>query len=187
MIKPVPLPAGTTLRLLEAGDAPALLEAYRRNHDHLATFDPARAESFYTLTVQQSRLETSLERMDAGLLLSTVIERDGQILGTANLNNIIYGALCSAAVGYWVDGGELRQGLATGLVAALCRIADEELGLHRLEASVSPRNVASQGVLAKSGFEEYGRVSRYLYINGSWQDSILTHKILNDRPPAVLP
>lgn len=187
MIKPVPLAAGATLRQLTADDAPAQLDAFRRNHDHLSTFDPARAPSFYTLEVQQARLDTMLERMDAGLQLNCVIERDGRILGGVNLNNIVYGALCSAAIGYWVDGGELRQGLATGVVEAMCRIADEELGLHRMEASVNPLNLASQGVLAKSGFEEYGRVSRYLYINGSWKDAILVQKILNDRPPRILP
>jgi ribosomal-protein-alanine N-acetyltransferase len=187
MIKPVPLPAGATLRLLAADDAPAQLAAYERNREHLSTFEPARAESYFTLEVQQSRLDTMLERMAAGLQLNTVIERDGLILGGGNLNNIVYGALCSAAVGYWVDGGVLRQGLATGLVAALAQIADEELGLHRLEASVSPLNLPSQGVLAKSGFEQYGLVSNYLYINGAWVDSLLMQRILNDRPPRVLP
>jgi ribosomal-protein-alanine N-acetyltransferase len=179
------LPAGATLRPLTVDDAPALLEAYLRNRAHLQTFDPVRPESFYTLEDQQFRLAEMVRRMTAGAQLNCAIVRDGRILGIANLSTIVRGALCSASVGYWVDAEELRQGLATGVVAAFCRIADQELGLHRLDASVSPLNTASQGVLAKSGFEQYGLATNYLYINGAWMDSILFQRILNHRPPTL--
>jgi ribosomal-protein-alanine N-acetyltransferase len=179
---PVTLPGGAILRPLETGDAPALLEAYLRNRAHLRRFDPARPDDFWTLAGQTSRLNLQLEQQQAGTLLATAIFRDGQILGCGTLNTIVRGVLCSTSLGYWVDAEMLRQGLASATVDALCRVADQELGLHRVSASTALTNLASQGVLAKNGFEKYGLAPRYLYINGSWQDSLLFQRILNDRP-----
>ncbi len=182
MILPVTLPAGAVLRPLEPGDAPALLDAYLRNRAHLRRFDPVRPDEFWTLAGQQRRLDVALQQQAAGAQLATVLLRESQILGCATLNTVVRGALCSAALGYWVDAEVLRQGLASATVDALCRLADQELGLHRVSASTSPMNLASQGVLAKNGFEKFGRAPRYLYINGSWEDSLLFQRILNDRP-----
>jgi len=57
-----------------------------------------------------------------------------------------------------------------------------ELGLHRLEAGTIVDNVASQGVLLRSGFVHYGTAERYLFIAGRWQDHHLYQRILNDAP-----
>ena len=185
MALPVTLPGGAILRSLETGDAPALLDAYLRNREHLRRFDPVRPEAFWTLAGQEQRLDSVLQQQSAGALLATAMVRDGQVLGTAMLNTIVRGASCSASLGYWVAADTLRQGLASATVAALCRLADQELDLHRLSASTSPANLASQGVLAKNGFEKFGFAERYLHINGAWSDAVLFQRILNDRPPAL--
>ncbi len=67
---------------------------------------------------------------------------------------------------------------------AACQTADGELGLHRLQVGTLVHNMRSQRVLAKSGFEQFGRADRYLHIDGAWQDHLLLHRILNDRHPA---
>jgi ribosomal-protein-alanine N-acetyltransferase len=180
----IPLPAGASLRLLEAQDAPALLDAFRRNREHLSVYDPVRPDSFWTLEGQQERLDSLLLAEQAGTGLGFAIFRDGRVLGCAFLNTIVRGALCAASLGYWVDVDEQRQGLAAATVAALCRLSDQELGLHSLAASTNPANLASQRVLAKNGFEEIGYAPKHLHINGRWQDSRLFQKILNDRPPS---
>jgi [ribosomal protein S5]-alanine N-acetyltransferase len=179
----VSLPAGAILRPLEADDAAALLDAYLRNREHLSAFDPVRPDAFWTLDGQRTRLDSMMQRHDAGTLLSCALLRDGQVLGCATLDNIVRGPFCSAHLGYWVDVDEVGQGLAAAAVAALCRIADEELGLHRIEASTAPHNLASQRVLAKNAFEQCGLARNYLHIAGRWQDSLLFQRILNDRPP----
>lgn len=52
-----------------------------------------------------------------------------------------------------------------------------ELGLHRIEAGTLPRNVASQRVLERNGFERFGLARRYLQIAGRWRDHVLFQKI----------
>ncbi|WP_319458904.1 GNAT family protein [Micromonospora sp. RTP1Z1] len=184
MIGPTSLPGGVILRPLDFGDAPALLDAYIRSREHLRPFDPVRPDSFWTLAGQQSRLDTMMQQQKEGRLLACAMLRDGRVLGCATLNTIVFGPFCSASLGYWVEPAEVGRGLASAAVAALCRIADEELGLHRIEASTSPLNLASQRVLAKNGFEQWGTARKYLHINGRWQDSHLFQRILNDRPPS---
>jgi ribosomal-protein-alanine N-acetyltransferase len=89
--------------------------------------------------------------------------------------------LRSGALGYWVDVEHLRRGLAVGMVEHACEQALAR-GLHRVEAGTLLHNVASQRVLLRCGFEEYGTAPSYLFIGGAWQDHRLYQRILHDRP-----
>ena len=183
MMTPVTLPAGVVLRQLADGDAAALAEAYQRNRDHLAPYEPARPDSFFTVAGQRARLNGLLRQAEEGQALPCALVRDGRVLGCATLREIVRGPVCEASLGYWVDAGSLRQGLAAAAVAALCRIADEELRLHRLEAGTAPGNLASQKVLGKNGFDQFGYAHQHLFVGGRWTDATLFEKVLNDRPP----
>ena len=181
----VPLSAGVVLRPLAVSDAAALLDAYLRNREHLRPFDPVRPASFWTLDGQVERVRSLVRQHADGETYACAMFRADRLVGCATLNTIVLGPFRSAALGYWVDAAETRQGLATGAVAAMCRIADEVVGLHRLEASTVPGNAASQRVLAKTGFERIGAAPAYLHLDGRWQDAVLFQRILNDRPPGL--
>jgi ribosomal-protein-alanine N-acetyltransferase len=185
MIGTVELPAGVRLRPLATGDAKALLAAYERNRDHLAPWEPFRPPSWYSVEGQQTRLDRLLAEYEKGEALPCALVRDGMIVGNATLRAIMYGPVCGAEMGYWIDSAFTRQGLATATVAALCRIADEELGLHRLAAGTAPENKASQGVLTRNGFQQWGYAHSHLFVAGRWGDAVMFEKILNDRPPAT--
>jgi ribosomal-protein-alanine N-acetyltransferase len=49
--------------------------------------------------------------------------------------------------------------------------------LHRIMAAYIPRNNKSGNVLSKLGFVKEGEAKAYLYINGGWEDHILTSKV----------
>ncbi|WP_405780350.1 GNAT family N-acetyltransferase [Streptomyces sp. NBC_00859] len=174
---------GIRLRPVELSDAEGLATTLNSNREHLGPWDPDRPESFYTEDGQRERIRVSLAERDAGRLMPWVLEETatGRIVGSVTLNNIILGPLCSGVLGYWVDAGFTGRGLASGAVEEVCRIARDELGLHRIEAGTLLDNVASQRVLAKCGFETYGVVPRYLHINGAWRDNRLFQRILHDR------
>ncbi len=182
MVDPVQLPGGAVLRPLAPGDAPAILDAYLRNREHLRPYEPVRPDSFWTLDGQQARLDELLRHQEDDAL-SCVIVRGARIIGGVNLSRIAYGPFGSGGLGYWVDEGETGRGLAGAAVGALCRIADEDLGLHRIEAGTLTGNLASQRVLAKNGFRQFGLARDYLYIAGRWQDHRMFERILNDRAP----
>ncbi|MFI1970787.1 alanine acetyltransferase [Streptomyces cinnamoneus] len=171
------------LRPAATDDAAALARAYRRNRDHLRPWEPNRNETFFTTEGQADRLRDMAALRRAGRMMPWVLaDGRGEIVGLVNLANIVHNAFRSTNLGYWVDAGHAGKGLATAAVLAVCRDADERLGLHRIEAGTVLTNTASQRVLEKCGFELIGTARNYLHIDGAWRDHLLFQKILNDRP-----
>jgi [ribosomal protein S5]-alanine N-acetyltransferase len=175
------LPEGYEIRELRRGDAGPLAEAYRRNVGHLAPWDPLRPERFYTEQGQAEVICAQLAAVASGTLVAWVIGCGERLVGRINLNNIVRGALWSGALGYWVDAEHQGRGLATAAVQVAVHGARAR-GLHRVEASTLVRNAASQQVLRKCGFEQYGLAPQYLFIAGEWQDHLLFQRILHDEP-----
>lgn len=180
----LPLSDGIRLRPLVREDAEALCAAYIRNREHLRPWEPARDARFHTPAGQADRIRDQLAERDTGRLLPWVLDDGERIIGIATLSNIVLGPFRNAYLGYWVDAGHTGRGLATGTTRAVLRVADERLGLHRVEASTRLDNAGSQRVLAKCGFERIGTAPRYLHIDGAWRDHAIFQRILNDRPPA---
>lgn len=176
------LPADYAIRPLAEDDAPALAAAYTRNRDHLAPWDPVRDPSFFTAAGQADMVARQLSLVRGRLLAAWVVTHGEQVVGRVNLNNIVRGVLCSGQLGYWVDHEHLRRGLAAEAVEHACRHG-RALGLHRVEAGTMVRNVASQAVLLRCGFERYGMAPRFLFLAGAWQDHYLYQRILHDDPP----
>ncbi|MEU6313909.1 GNAT family protein [Streptomyces sp. NPDC047014] len=176
---------GVEMRGVGLGDAAGLAEAFARNRAAMAHVEPVRPDAFYTERGQRERIEGVLAERDAGRIVSYVLVEaaGGAPVGALNLGSLIRGPLCGGIVGYWVDRAWQGRGLATAALEEVCRIAREELGLHRVEAGTLVDNLASQRVLAKAGFEQYGLAPRYLHINGAWRDHRLFQRILHDDPP----
>ncbi len=175
------LAEGYDVRPLRIEDATGLAAAYDRNRAHLARWDPARPDSYYTVAGQEDALVRQLSLVQGGLLASWVLTHGEDLVGRVNLNNIVRGVLQSAAVGYWVDQDHLRRGLASAAVEHAC-VEGREMGLHRVEAGTMILNEASQRVLLKAGFTRYGTASKFLYLAGDWQDHHLYQRILHHDP-----
>jgi ribosomal-protein-alanine N-acetyltransferase len=78
-----------------------------------------------------------------------LIDENGSILGRFNLVDIDPG---TAELGYRVAQRVAGRGEATAAVREICQLAAAEFGLRKLWARTTLDNVASQRVLAKSGF-----------------------------------
>lgn len=174
-------PEGYQIRELAAEDAPGLADAYARNREHLAPWDPRRDESFYTAEGQTAALAGQLTSVRNGQLAAWVMTHEDRIVGRVNLNNIVMGVLRSASVGYWVDAEHVGRGLASGAVEFACAQARGRR-LHRVEAGTLVHNIASQRVLERCAFEFYGTAPKFLFIDGAWQDHRLYQRILHDDP-----
>jgi [ribosomal protein S5]-alanine N-acetyltransferase len=176
------LPDGYAIRPLSLDDAAALAAAYRRNREHLGPWDPERPESFYTEAGQDRNIRERLALEEQGLFRNhLLIGPGGDVVGRANIQNMIRGTMQGGTLGYWVDHGHLRRGLARAAVEFLEGQA-VELGLHRLEAGTMVDNVPSQRVLESLGYERYGLAPKLLFLNGAWRDHVLFQKLLHDRP-----
>lgn len=137
----------------------------------LAPFEPTRDESFFTEAGQAALIATVLSEAAAGRSHAFVITDDlGAFVGRISINSVVRGALQSASIGYGVRPDRQGEGWATSAVAAVIDFAFTDLRLHRLEASTLVDNRASQIVLARNGFTEFGLAPQYLQIAGAWQD-----------------
>ncbi|MEA5119106.1 MAG: GNAT family protein [Propionicimonas sp.] len=168
----------TVLRQLEPSDAAALTDLICRNRAFLAPWEPAHADSYFTLEGQQEAVELSLAKQAEGSGFSQVIlDETGAVAGRINLNNIVRGAFQSASVGYWLSEDAGGRGLATRAVNELAELAFGPLELHRLEAGTVPENHRSQAVLLRCGFERFGYAPCYLQIAGRWRDHLLFQRL----------
>lgn len=176
------LDEGYRIQALRAGDGAALAAAYRRNREHLRPWDPDRPETFYTDAGQEAEAERNLEASAEGRSYMFLLWHDDQVTGRVMLTNIVRAVLQSGTVGYWVDHEHLGRGLATACVGHVV-VQATKIGLHRLEAGTMVNNTASQAVLRRSGFQQYGVAERFLFLRGEWRDHVLFQRILHDDPP----
>ena len=148
---------------------------YRRNREAFAPFDPIQPEEFFTPGGQEERLTWDLEQAEAGRSFRFLLvqpRHPGKIIGLAGLNEIVRGAFQSCFISYKLDHTLWGQGYGVEAIAALTEWGFRNLGLHRVEANIMPRNLPSRRAAAKAGFEEEGLARRYLKINGVWEDHI---------------
>ncbi|WP_327367718.1 GNAT family N-acetyltransferase [Streptomyces sp. NBC_01217] len=175
------LDAEVRLRPVTPADAASLAVSLTRSRAYLRPWEPVRPDAFYTEQGQRERLAAILAERDEGRVMPWVLaDEQDRAVGAFTLSGIVLGVFRSAVLGYWVDVEHAGRGLATAAVERICELARDGLGLHRVEAGTVLDNVASQRVLAKCGFEQYGMAPRYLHINGEWRDHRLFQRILHD-------
>lgn len=165
------------LKILSPNEADQALKYYTDNKDFLAPFEPVRDSIFYTLAEQEALLREDMINAQKGQSVRFWIYlKDDKILnrpiGNLAFSNIVRGVFLNAFVGYKLDGQYLNKGYMTEALKKGVAIMFTEFGLHRLEANIMPRNIASLSVAKKAGFYEEGLAKKYLRINGVWEDHI---------------
>ncbi len=177
-----PLQLRTPRLLLKSGDdvtAEAVLDYFLRNKEFLAEWEILRQPQFYTLEAQKQMLAEDKVNSERGQLVKLWLckaEEPDRVIGSVALSNIVRGAFQSCHLGYRLDGTEQGKGYMTEAVKEIAAYAFQKLGLHRIEANVMPRNLASLKVTEKLGFYHEGLAKQYLRINGKWEDHI--HMVL---------
>ncbi len=180
MFDPQKITTDVHLRLLRPEDSSLLANAYLRNRDHLAPWEPDRQEEFFTEQFQVEDIERRLALAATGEAFPLALVSNGRLVGRFNLAGISRGPFQSAGLGYWIDKDYQGRGLSSAAVSAIVQVARTTLGLHRIEASTLIHNVASQQVLIKNGFHQIGMAPHYLRIAGTWQDHNLYQVLLHD-------
>ncbi len=144
-----------------------------------ALIAPWDATSRLTWEERHSRAQWRLHRSllvgaaRRGEVMPFAITVDGRFAGQVTVGGIQRGALRSAWVGYWVGSPFTGLGVCTAAVALVVVHMFTTAGLHRLEATIAPENVASRAVVGHLGFREEGLLRRYLDIAGGWKDHLL--------------
>jgi [ribosomal protein S5]-alanine N-acetyltransferase len=143
-----------------------------RNRDFFEPWEPVQSSRHFTLHGQREEIERALQdaKRDVRYAFGVFLREGDQLIGRVALSNVSRGAWQNATLGYYIDESYTRKGYATDAVLLTLQFAFGPAGLHRVQAAVLPRNTASRRVLEKAGFSREGRSTKYLQINGVWED-----------------
>ena len=165
------------LRLPTSEDVPAILQFFSENRAYFRPTDPPRPEAFYTTGYWMKRVRSIATDyvQDRGCNLF-LFKKPGTIeaVGYVNLSNFVRGAFQACYLGYGLAEESQGKGLMTEALRAAIDHAWGPLKLHRIMANYLPQNERSARVLKGLGFVVEGYAKDYLYIDGRWQDHVLT-------------
>ncbi|WP_320127472.1 GNAT family N-acetyltransferase [uncultured Sphaerochaeta sp.] len=170
------------LRRLSVADSSLLLDYRLRTRTFLQEWEPLRNDAFYTEEAARMLIEDEEKSFatETGLSLYIFNKGEEKIIGCATLSNIVRGVFQSCFLGYKLDEEEINQGKMTEALQKVIEIAFDEMQLHRIEASILPRNIRSKKVVEKLGFTQEGLSKAYLKIQGKWEDHV-HYALLNEK------
>ena len=101
-------------------------------------------------------------------------------MGTCGFNSLRFERGRRGEIAYDLGVAWWGRGVMAKIMPALVDFGFRGLGLHRLEALVTPGNDRSCGVLERHGFLREGVLRGYGYWKGRWHDQILYSRLLDD-------
>lgn len=172
-----------TLRLPSHSDFRDWSSLRAQSQAFLAPWEPAWADDHLSRRAFTHRVywAARAELQGTALPLFLIRREDNAFLGAITLDNIRRGPAQSGTLGYWVGECYARRGYMREAIRAVVHHGFTELDLSRIEAACLPENMASRGVLEKSGFKYEGVAQSYLQINGRWRNHVLYSNLRSDR------
>lgn len=163
-----------TLRMATPADAPAIVRYYTENKAFLEPWDPLRTPSFYTEAYWLERIRSDHEDFQAFRSLHLFIFEGSEAIGVVNLNGIVRGVAWYCNLGYGLAEKRQGQGIMREALELAIDYGFKQMNLHRIQANYMPHNRRSGGVLRRLGFTVEGYARDYLFLNGAWEDHVLT-------------
>lgn len=163
------------LRPLRVEDYPQWHEVRTRCREWLIKWEPRPANAPYPMEDRPTfaaRCAIRERERGLGTGFGFGIFVEGRFVGEINLSSIQRGAFQSGYVGYWIDEDAAGNGYVPEACVVLLRFAFEELGLHRIQVSIVPRNAPSRRVAHKLELRGEGIALEYLEIDGRWEDHV---------------
>ncbi|MGJ8524527.1 Ribosomal protein S5-alanine N-acetyltransferase [Halomonadaceae bacterium LMG 33818] len=170
--------SGAEIRLIERTDVAALQRFYERNSAHLSRWG-SKGRTF-----DKDHLTVLLERWEHQIIQGTALrfialERKAlekgtmEIVATINFFEIRRAPFHACKIGYAVDQAFEGQGLMYKILSALLPNLFATENLHRIEAIYNVRNIRSERLLKRLGFQQEGILRQFMQLDGEWQDHIL--------------
>lgn len=168
------------LRPLGDADAPGLFAV--SGDPQVARF--LSRPTWTSLDQATAKIARDREAMQRGeyVQLGIVRHEDGLLLGDCCLFKFVPGQR-RAEIGYSLRRDAWGQGYMHEALGALLACAFGTLDLHRVEADIDPRNVASARVLERHGFQREGLLRERWIVAGELSDSAIYGLLRSEWPP----
>ncbi|MDU8910352.1 GNAT family protein [Aestuariicoccus sp. MJ-SS9] len=172
-----------TLRPPQHGDFNSWTALRQDSEDFLTPWEPNWADDHLSRRAFTNRVYWASRSISNGTAVPVFLIRrsDQTLLGAITLDNIRRGPAQCGTLGYWIGQPFARQGYMGEAIRAMVHHAFERQDLSRIEAACLPENVASRGLLERSGFKYEGVAQSYLQINGRWRTHVLYAALRADR------
>ena len=153
------------------------------SRDFLTPWEPVWSSDHLTRRAFTNRVYWAARSINNGTALPLFLIRreDERLVGAITLDNIRRGPAQAGTMGYWIGQPFAREGYMTEAISAVVSHAFDRMELSRIEAACLPENVASRGLLERSGFKYEGVAQSYLQINGRWRTHVLYACLRMDR------
>jgi RimJ/RimL family protein N-acetyltransferase len=131
--------------------------------------------------------ESMQESFDKKLKNSALTKDTGLSLAVVNRNNVIgdlsvwyTGMRDTVEIGYSFSAETSGKGYATEAVSYLVRKLFEEFEVHRIQATLDARNLASQKLCERIGMRKEAHFTKDFWSKGEWTDSIVYGMLVSD-------
>lgn len=166
------------LTLAPPDSAEKMVQFLSENTEHFSPWDATPPENFQDVDYWKIRLADAFTAFREGRALRLKLfhrdNKDGEIIGTCNFDQIYRGPFQSCYLGYKIAAKYEGEGMMHEALDAAIAYVFEELKLHRVMANYMPNNVRSGHLLNRLGFRVEGTAKDYLFINGDWRDHVMT-------------
>jgi len=163
------------LRKLKISDAGEIL-FLRSNDDVLRYLGREPAASINEAEEFINKINTSVDANES-ILWGIVLSDDPAVLiGTICLWNFKTEHY-RVEIGYILHPNHWRKGIMKEAIKAVVDYGFNILGLHSIEALLSPENIASSSVLESTGFVKEAHLKESFYFRGKFGDTIIYSKL----------
>lgn len=166
------------MRSIKEGDATLLKDFEFANIEHFSRYAPMQEKKMDSIAYWEKKVLEYMQEFNNGtsvrFLLFDKNSLKESIVGVCNFTQIFRGAFQACYLGYKIDKLHEGKGLMFEALSVACAYMFQEENLHRIMANYIPSNSRSEKLLKLLGFEKEGYAKEYLFINGIWEDHILT-------------
>lgn len=168
-----------SIKLIDSSCMEKLFEFELLNREFFEKTCPSRGDNYYEIENFKSILEELIIEQNNGLVYMYLIYNNfNEIVGRVNLFDIQKGTFNKAELGYRIGEFHKGKGYATNAVNLILKEASSRYSIHKVVAGTSTKNIASQNILIKNGFELVSKQEDYILLNGEWHDNIIFEKVL---------
>ncbi len=175
------VPEVTTERLVitllspERASQPALY--FCENKEFHFPWDPPRPKDFYEVSFWEKQLSKNVQEFyedKSARFFFSLQKKPDVIVGVCNFTAFQRGPFQCCNLGFSLAAKEEGNGYMQEALVSLIDYVFQELKIHRIQANHLPHNLRSRNLLRRIGFVVEGYAHEYLFINGAWEDHILT-------------
>lgn len=161
----------TTSDMSMVGD---ILDFNLRNAEHFSEWEDTKSPDYYTRDYHRFLVRSERQEIknSSGFTLYLTDRQTGTIIGRIVAFGMLGGNCSFCMLGYKLDRDWQHMGYMHEAMKEVIDILFSEMGMHRIEVYILPKNERSINVVKRLGFKEEGIAEKYMRIFGRWEDHL---------------